>query len=349
MIEEKNTLITYQGNQITMFSDGRNDYINLTEIAKAYKTYGRKSIVKWLKNKQTIEFLVVWEKKHNPDFDGSQLGAVHEQIKRTDFISTQFWIEKTKSIGIFTKQSGTFAHKDIAIRFTGWLSPEFELFLVEEIQRLKEVEKKINSFELLNEEQILALIRLKEVFKFVANQNAIEQAHKEVFAAKSGSKNPFAEFNAWRNKILDIDAGTIDKRIREYCIENKIAITKKILKKSKREKILVLDSYEAVKNAVWDFLTISGEVNALNLAKLVEKMIRIEKGEVLRENEPDLFHEKQDLGEFNDFDKKLSEMSIVKTARQVLLDREKSKGLQENLSTFNKTLKTALDYKPKEK
>lgn len=342
MSNEKYQMIPYEGNQITLFSDGFNDYISLTEMAKAWKY--RKSIHSWLKNRQTIDFLCAWEKRHNTNFSGTEIGAIHELAKNKNFtLSIEFWVKKTNAIGIFTRSSGTFAHKDIAIRFAAWLSPEFEIYLVEEIQRLKEIEKKVNSYELLNEEQILSLIRLKEVFKYVAHQTIIEEVHKQVYAANSTAKNPFSEFNQWRNKILDIEPKTIDERIRQYCIENQIALTTKILNKSKREKILMLDSYESVRNAVWDFLIIQGEVNALNFATLVEKMIRIEKGEILRVNETDLFHEKQDLGEFNDFESKIAELPQVKTARQVLENRTERK----ELSRFNQSLKTTLDNKDK--
>lgn len=340
--QEKYQMIPYEGNQITLFSDGFNDYINLTEMATAWKY--RKSIRQWLKNRQTIDFLCAWEKRHNHNFDGTHLSPVLEFVKRNNYLSVDFWIKSTNAIGIFTRQSGTFAHKDIAIRFAAWLSPDFELYLVEEIQRLKDVEKKVNSYELLNEEQILFLIRLKEVFKYVSHQTVIEEAHKQVYAAHSAAKNPFAEFNQWRNKILDIEPATIDERIRQYCVDNQIALTTKILRKTKQEKILMLDSYEAVRNAVWDFLQIQGEVNAMNLATLVEKMIRIEKGEVLRLNETDLFHEKQDLGEFNDFTKQIAEMPQVRTARQVLAYRND----QKRITPFDNKLKQALDYNPKD-
>lgn len=340
--QEKYAMIPYEGNQITLFSDGFNDYINLTEMAKAWKN--RKSIPTWLKNKQTLEFLMAWEKRHNRNFSDHQMKAVFDSIKRTNHLTIEYWVKTTNAIGIFTRSTGTFAHKDIAIRFAAWLSPEFEIYLVDEIQRLKEVEKKVNSFELLNEEQILYLIRLKEVFKYVSHQTAIEEAHKQVYAAKSAAKNPFAEFNLWRNKILDIEPETIDARIRQYCIDNNIALTTNILKKTKQEKILLLDNYEAVRNAVWDFLKIQGEVNAMNLAKLVEKMIRIEKGEVLRVNETDLFHEKQDLGKFNNFEQEIAQIPQVRTARQVLAYRNE----QRRLSPRGRALKTALAYNTKD-
>ena len=340
--QEKYQMIPYGGSQITLFSDGFNDYISLTEMAKAWKD--RNAIQTFLKNKQTLEFLIAWEKRHNPNFRGGHLSPALEFIKKNNKLTVDVWIKTTNAIGIFARNTGTFAHKDIAIRFAAWLSPEFEMYLVEEIQRLKEVEKKVNSYELLNEEQILFLIRLKEVFKYVAHQTAIEEAHKQVYAANSTSNNPFAEFNQWRNKILDIEPETIDNRIRQYCVDNQIALTRKIMRKTKHEKILMLDSYEAVRNAVWDFLQIQGDVNAMNLARLVEKMIRIEKGEVLRVNETDLFHERQDLGEFNDFNKRIAELPQVKTARQLLEYRKE----QKRITSLDGKLKQAIEYQKKE-
>jgi len=352
MNNEIDSIITYQGNQISLFSDERADYVSLTDIFKVYNRYS-KSISAWLKTRQTLEFLNVWEKKHNPNYRETQLSQAMILARERNGLSAQAWIELTNAKGIFTRTGnnpGTYAHKDIAIRFAGWLNPEFELFLVEEIQRLKELERKKNSFELLTHEQILKLVRLKEVFKYVAHQEMIEDAHKEVFAARSGSKNPFTEFNNWRNKILDISPQIIDERIREYCEKNDIAFTNKIIKKSKRDKILLIDTYEAVRNAVWDFLQIEGDVNALNLANLVGNMIRIEKGEVIKKNETDLFHEKQNLGEFTDFDKQIAEIPIVKTAREVLAHRKYLEEKKNNmLSSFDIHLKGLLSVPPPKK
>ncbi|WP_051189317.1 KilA-N domain-containing protein [Daejeonella oryzae] len=265
---QKNSVINYQGSQISIFSDDRDDYINITEMAIASR--GRKSIRSWMRNTATVGYLSAWERKNNINFLGAQMDA-KQLITDRDEISIKNWIEKTNAVGIFTRSgthAGTYAHKDIAIKFAGWLNPEFELFLIEKVQELRTLEDKKNSFDLLTHEQILYLIRIKEVFKFVAHQKMIEDAHKEVFGARSGSKNPFSDFHRWRNEILDIAPQTIDDRIKQYCIENHIAITKKILHKSKQEKILKLDSYMSVRNAVWDLLEIKGELNALNLANL---------------------------------------------------------------------------------
>jgi Xaa-Pro aminopeptidase len=184
------------------------------------------------------------------------------------------------------------------------------------------------------------------VFKYVAHQELIQDVHKEVFAAKSGSKNPFAEFHNWRNEILGLSPAIIDQRIKEYCEKNSIALTKKILAKSKHEKLLLLDSYEAVRNATWDFLQIKGEVNALTLANLVGDIIRTEKGEILRSNEDNLFQTKQDLGQFSNFQQDVNKMREVRSAREILAIREATK--KQPLSTHNQALKKALNYKPKE-
>lgn len=343
MNQEKNLVINYHDSQIDIFSDDRADYICLTDMANAYKS--RKSIEKWLRNSGTVSFLTAWEKLNNPKFRTPEIGVTIKNL------SVKAWIELTNAVGIFARvrgsDPGTYAHKDIAFKFASWLSPEFELFIVKEFQRLKELERQKDSFELLSHEQILKLVRLKEVFKYVAHQEIIEDAHKELFAARSGSKNPFGEFNAWRNKILDIGTDVIEERIKQYCIDNKIALTKKILHKSKREKILLIDTYDAVRHAVWDFLQIQGEINALNLANLVGNMIRIEKGEILPKNETDLFHQKQDLGEYSDFAETVGSMKQIKTAREVLQLRAQLK--KKELSNFDKTLKGFLAVPPPQK
>jgi hypothetical protein len=346
MTEEKISIIKYQGSQIALFSDNRNDYINLTNMAKAYKS--RKSILSWIRNNQTIEFLNVWEKKYNPLYDGAQMSTVLKLIKERN-LSIKQWVELTNAKGILTRVgefAGTYAHKDIAFRLAGWLSPEFEFYIVEEFQKLKELERQKYSLELLDHDQIIALIRLKEVFKYVSHQTIIEDAHKEVFASKSSAKNPFGEFNTWRNEALNISPDIIEERIKQYCAINKIAVTKKMLNKPKREKILIIDSYESVRNAVWDFLQIKEEVNALNLANLVEEIIRIEKGEVLRVNEDNLFDTKQLLGEFSDFKKLVDEMPEIKTARQLLELRVTPKKKITEVKGFSRLLKATISVPP---
>lgn len=351
MANEKNSVIKYQGRAINLFSDERDDYVSLTDIYKAWNRYS-KSISAWLKTKQTLEFLNAWEKKHNPNYDETQLSQVIKLARTRNGLSAESWIEQTHGMGIFTRtgeRAGTYAHKDIAIRFAAWLSPEFELFLIEKIQELSELEKQKSESALLNHDEIIELIKLKEVFKYVAHQEIVEDAHRDVYASRRNTKNPYAEFNTWRNKILDIAPAQIDERIKEYCKENDIAITKKVLSRPRREKILMFDSYETVRHAVWDFLTMQGEINALNLANLVRDIIRTEKGELFRKNEDTLFEVKQDLGNLTDFAKQIGDIKQVKSAREVLAIRAEQKKQISNPTEFNQKLIQALNYNPKDK
>ena len=332
-MSEQNAIIEYKGAKINLYSDDRDDYVNLTDIANAIKGKGSQALKAWIRSKQTLEFLQAWEKKNETRigvhyFDQSQMRPVMD-LAKSRLLTIGKWMEMTKGRGIFTRIggafAGTFAHKDIGIRLAAYLSPEFELHLVEEIQRLKEIERKKNSFELLTTDQVLYITRLKEVFKYVSHQIAAENANRDVFVANSNASNPFSEFNKYRNEALDIDAKTIDERIKQYCIDKNIALTTKITKKTKREKILMLDTFETIKIAVWDFLTIKKEVNAMNIATLVEGMVRIEQAQVLRDNETDLFHSKQDLQELTNFSQEIGKLKEVVTARELLAYREKVK------------------------
>jgi hypothetical protein len=102
-------------------------------------------IEKWLRNKNTIEFIGIWEEINNPDFNSLEFGGIKYEAGLNRFtLSAKKWIEKTNAIGIIAKTgrygSGTFAHRDITFEFGSWLSPEFKLYLIKEFQRLKEDE-----------------------------------------------------------------------------------------------------------------------------------------------------------------------------------------------------------------
>jgi len=100
----------------------------------------------WMRNKNTVEFLGVWEELHNPIFKGNEFVTFKNEAGGNSFnLTPKKWIKATNAIGIITKSGryggGTFAHKDIAINFCYWLSPTFQLYLIKEFQRLKEIEK----------------------------------------------------------------------------------------------------------------------------------------------------------------------------------------------------------------
>ncbi|NKQ40939.1 MAG: KilA-N domain-containing protein [Sulfurovum sp.] len=126
-------------------SISKNDYISLTDIAKSKNSHEPKDVVKnWLRNKNTIEFLGLWEQINNSDFKGVEFDTFKNEAGLNSFtLSPSKWAEKTNAIGIVTKAGrygGTYAHKDIAFEFASWISAEFKLFLIKEFQRLKEDE-----------------------------------------------------------------------------------------------------------------------------------------------------------------------------------------------------------------
>ena len=130
------------GTEIIFYSKEKEDYISLTDIARYKNPFEPKDVVKnWLRSKNTIEFLGLWERINNLNFKGVEFDSFLSQAGANAFVlSPQRWIEKTNAIGIISKSGnagGTYAHKDIAFEFAAWISSEFKLFLIKEFQRLK--------------------------------------------------------------------------------------------------------------------------------------------------------------------------------------------------------------------
>ena len=122
--------------------DFKNDYISLTDIARYKNVHEPKDVVKnWLRIRDTIEFLGLWETIHNPNFKGVEFDSFKKESGTNAFtLSPQRWIENTNAIGIVSKSGrggGTFAHHDIAMEFASWISAEFKLYLIQDYKRLK--------------------------------------------------------------------------------------------------------------------------------------------------------------------------------------------------------------------
>jgi hypothetical protein len=131
--------IKVQGFEIAIVSENDNDYISLTDMLRAKD--GDFFISDWLRNRNTIEFLGIWEQINNPDFNYGEFAIIKSQAGLNSYkISVKDWVEKTGAIGLRAttgRYGGTFAHKDIAFEFGIWISPQFKLFLIKEFQRLK--------------------------------------------------------------------------------------------------------------------------------------------------------------------------------------------------------------------
>ena len=131
--------------EITILEINEKDYISLTDMVRNIEN-GSALIEKWLRNKNTIEFLGIWEEMYNPNFNSPEFEGIKNTAGLNRFIlSVKQWIDKTNAIGIIAKAGrygGTYAHKDLAFEFASWVSPQFKLYLLREFQRLKEEEQK---------------------------------------------------------------------------------------------------------------------------------------------------------------------------------------------------------------
>jgi len=139
----KNKTIKVKDVEITIIEKHNSDYISLTDMVKGFGD--DTMIYSWMRNRNTLEFIGIWEQMNNPSFKGNEFVTFKTQAGLNSFnLTPRKWIEATNAIGIISKAGryggGTFAHRDIAFELGSWLSPEFKLYLIKEFQRLKEDE-----------------------------------------------------------------------------------------------------------------------------------------------------------------------------------------------------------------
>jgi hypothetical protein len=134
--------IDVKGTSVTVYAENDMDFISLTDMLKAKD--GDFFISDWLRNRNTVEFLGVWEQVHNPAFNYGGFAAIERQAGLNNYkLSVKEWVAQTNAIGLVAKAGrygGTYAHKDIAFEFGMWISAEFKIYLIKEFQRLKETE-----------------------------------------------------------------------------------------------------------------------------------------------------------------------------------------------------------------
>ena len=144
MSKSKKLTIDVLGTTITVLSQRDEDYISLTDMLKAKD--GDFFISDWLRNRNTVEFLGIWERVHNPGFNYGEFAIIRSQAGLNSYkISVKEWVAKTNAVGLRAtagRYGGTYAHKDIAFEFGMWISPEFKVYLIKEFQRLKEDENR---------------------------------------------------------------------------------------------------------------------------------------------------------------------------------------------------------------
>jgi hypothetical protein len=144
---KKNKKIEVKGLEIKVVSISQDEFISLTDIARFKDSKRTDYIIQnWLRTCNTIEFLGIWERLNNPDFNPIEFEGFRNNAGLNSFVLTsKQWINKTNAIGLIAKAGrygGTYAHKDIAFEFASWVSVEFKLYLIKEFQRLKGTETK---------------------------------------------------------------------------------------------------------------------------------------------------------------------------------------------------------------
>ena len=135
----KSKTIKVEGKEITILFEKEKEYISLTDMLKAKD--GDFFISDWLRNRNTVEYLGIWESVYNPDFNYGEFAIIKSQAGLNSYkLSVKEWVEKTNSIGLKAsagRYGGTYAHPDIAFEFGMWISPQFKIYLIKEFQRLK--------------------------------------------------------------------------------------------------------------------------------------------------------------------------------------------------------------------
>ena len=144
-IKEEMTKITVKDTEVNVVKVNGEDYICLTDMMRAKD--GDFFITDWLRNRNTLEFIGIWEKVYNPDFNYGEFATIRNQAGLNSFkISVKEFVSRTNAISLQAKAGrygGTYAHKDIAFEFAMWISPEFKVYIVKEFQRLKEEEQRL--------------------------------------------------------------------------------------------------------------------------------------------------------------------------------------------------------------
>ncbi len=162
---KKKKTISVKGTEIVVIKSTGDDYLSLTDIARHRDKAHTDDVIKnWLRNRNTIELLGLWELLYNHDFKPVEFDGFRKQAGLNSFVMTpKKWIESTNAIGIISKPGrygGTFAHKDIALEFASWISIEFKLYLIKEFQRLKNAENEHLKLE-WNLQRVLAKVNYR--------------------------------------------------------------------------------------------------------------------------------------------------------------------------------------------
>ncbi len=224
-----NATINVKGTEITVIRRDNEDYISLTDMLKARD--GEFFISDWLRNRNTVEFLGIWETVHNPGFNSGEFAIIRSQAGLNSYkLSVKEWVEKTNAIGLRAsagRYGGTYAHKDIAFEFGSWLSPEFKLYLIKEFQRLKDDENDRLKLD-WNLQRTLAKINYRihtDAIKETLIPSSVTQAQASVVYANEADLLNVALFGQTAKQWRDAHPNT-DGNIRDHAtLEQLVVLT----------------------------------------------------------------------------------------------------------------------------
>lgn len=277
MAAKKSKVLVVQGIEISLFQDKEEDYISLTDMVKGKDTERPDMVIQnWLRNKDTIEFLGLWETLNNPNFNPVEFDGFRKNAGTNRFsLTPKTWIDATNAIGIISKAGrygGTYAHKDIAFEFGTWISPVFKLYLIKEYQYLKEAESNQYNIE-WNIKRVLSKanyqLHTDAINKYIIPKLTISQKKEWIYADEADMLN-IIMFGCTAKQWRDANPQRVlnGENIRDMASINELAILSNIetlnsslikqgIEKRQRARILsemakeqkqVLDGYDFVKS-----------------------------------------------------------------------------------------------------
>jgi KilA-N domain len=318
--------IKVKGIEIAIIQQGGEDYISLTDMVKGKGDDSRAAdiIKNWIRNRATIEFLGTWESLYNPNFKVVEFDHFKKEAGLPTFtLSITGWTEKTNAIGIISKPGrhggGTFAHKDIAFEFGSAISPVFKLYVIKEFQRLKEIETNHYNLE-------WNVKRLVSKANYTLHTDAVKD---HLLPSMNLNKNKEWLIYADEADILNVAVW---------------GCTAKAWKES--NPTLALKGGNLRDSASINELAVLSNIESLNAVLLKNKMTKERRFEVLKETA---------LDQLKSLNKVDYLKSLKYTSDDVYVDALKDDKISTNkvineskLSPFNKSLKTAIGFNPKE-
>jgi hypothetical protein len=215
--------LNVKNTEVTVIQVNNVDYICITDMIKAKD--GDFFVADWLRNRNTLEYIGIWEQVYNPDFNYGEFATIRNQAGLNRFkIGVKEFVEKTHAISLQAKAGrygGTYAHKDIAFEFAMWISPEFKIYIVKEFQRLKEEEQKALGWSIKRElAKINYRIHTDAIKQNLVPQELTPQQTSIIYAGEADVLN-VALFGttaaAWRETHPDLKGN-----IRDYATINEL-------------------------------------------------------------------------------------------------------------------------------